>query len=52
MDKAVKAYMAALPGDRKPLVETLHRLIVGLYPGASVDMKYRMPTYQVGDKCD
>ena len=49
MDKAVEAYLALVPNDRKLIVDTLHKLIVGLYPKASVDMRYKMPTYQVGD---
>jgi uncharacterized protein YdhG (YjbR/CyaY superfamily) len=49
MDDSVEAYLAAVPDDRKPVVETLHRLIVDLYPEVSVDMQYKMPTYHVGE---
>lgn len=49
MDKAVKAYLASVPKDRKQTVDTLHNLIIGLFPKARVDMKYKMPTYQFGD---
>ena len=28
---------------------SIHRLIIQLYPGATVDMSYRMPTYRTGD---
>ncbi len=49
MDKAVKAYLAMVPDERKPIVDALHMLIVGLYPKATIDMKYKMPTYQMGD---
>ena len=45
----VKRYLAAAPENRKPLVERLHGLIVGLYPKVAIDMSYRMPTYKVGD---
>ncbi|MDH3418499.1 MAG: DUF1801 domain-containing protein [Gammaproteobacteria bacterium] len=45
----VKRYLAAVPENRKPLVERLHGLIVGLYPEVAIDMSYRMPTYKVGD---
>jgi len=31
-------------------VDTLHQLIVDLHPTAIVDMKYKMPTYQIGDE--
>jgi uncharacterized protein YdhG (YjbR/CyaY superfamily) len=44
----VKRYLAAVPDNRKPLVERLHGLIVGLYPEAAIDMSYRIPTYKVG----
>lgn len=49
MDADVKRYLATVPENRKQLVERLHRLIVGLYPEAAIDMSYRMPTYKVGD---
>ena len=45
----VKRYLAAVPENRKPLVERLHGLIVRLYPEVAIDMSYRMPTYKVGD---
>lgn len=48
MDKAVKAYLAMVPNDRKPIVNALHQLIIELYPKSSIDMKHRMPTYQMG----
>ena len=49
MDEDVKRYFAEVPENRQPLVERLHELIVGLYPDASIDLSYRMPTYKVGD---
>jgi len=49
MDKAIEAYFASVPEVRKQIVNALHNLIVGLYPKASVDMRYKMPTYLFGD---
>ncbi|MDA0708910.1 MAG: DUF1801 domain-containing protein [bacterium] len=49
IDKVVDAYFAAIPEDRRPMVEMLHKLIVGLFPEVEVSMGYRMPTYRVGD---
>ena len=49
MDADVKRYFADVPENRKPLVERLHSLIVGLYPDAAIDLSYRMPTYKVGE---
>jgi len=46
MNAEVKAYFAAVPDDRREMVEQLHRIIIGLYPKAQVDMSYRMPTYR------
>jgi uncharacterized protein YdhG (YjbR/CyaY superfamily) len=47
-DQAVTAYFDNVPAERKSMVETIHQLILELYPDAVVDMKYKMPTYQVG----
>ncbi len=49
MSTEVAAYLAAVPQDRKALVNALHEMVLRLYPGAHVDMHYRMPTYRVGD---
>jgi len=49
VDKEVRRYLDTVSQDRKPIVEKLHNLIVGLYPRAQVDMSYRMPTYKVKD---
>ncbi len=49
MNKEVKRYLDSITDDRKPLVQQLHALIVGLYPDAEIDMSYRMPTYKVKD---
>ena len=49
IDKAAKAYFAAIPEDRKPAVDMLHKLVVDLFPEAEITMGYRMPTYRVGE---
>lgn len=49
MDRDVQHYLASVPDERKPLVDKLHSLIVGLYPEAKIDMSYRMPTYKAKD---
>ena len=49
MDAAVGKYFASVPEDRKQMLEKLHSIIVGLYPNAEVTMRYKMPTYEVGD---
>ena len=49
MDKNTEKYFKAVPKARKERVEALHQLILGLFPDATVDMTYKMPTYRVGD---
>ncbi len=49
MGAAVDKYFASVPADRKPLLAKLHSIIVGLYPNADVTMRYKMPTYEVGE---
>ena len=49
MNSDVEAYLKAVPESRAAHVNTLHALIVQLFPGAIVDMTYKMPTYRVGE---
>jgi uncharacterized protein YdhG (YjbR/CyaY superfamily) len=49
VNREVRRYLNGVPEDRKPLVEKIHGLIVGVYPDAKIDMSYRMPTYRVKD---
>lgn len=49
MPDTVDAYFRNLPPDRRGLLDRLHTLITSLYPDATVDLKYRMPTYHAGD---
>ena len=45
----VQAYFDAVPAARRARVEQLHGLILQRFPQAVVDMRYKMPTYSVGD---
>jgi len=45
----IEAYLDDIPDERRELVETLHALIMRLYPNATADMRYKMPTYHAGD---
>jgi len=47
--KDVADYFAAIPENRKARINELHSLIISLYPDAVVDLKYKMPTYRVGE---
>jgi len=49
IDDAVRAYLDALPPDRRPLFDRFHRLVMEAHPDADVILSYRMPTYVVGD---
>ena len=48
MDQDVIDYIETVPESRAPRFNRLHRLILELYPQASVDLSYRMPTYRHG----
>lgn len=45
----IETYIKSLPEQRLDRFLSLHRLILRLYPDATVDMRYRMPTYSVGE---
>lgn len=49
MKKDIRSYITTLPDDRRMIIMKLHDLIVGMYPDATVDMSYKMPTYKAGD---
>ena len=48
-DRAVQLYLDAVPDGHRDIVLQLHSLILDLYPEATVDMTYKMPTYRLGD---
>ena len=49
VDQKVIDYISDQPGQRRQRLESLHSLILGLYPDAQVDMHYKMPTYRAGN---
>ncbi len=49
MNSEVEKYLNSVPSKRAERFNNLHLLILELYPDAVLDMKYKMPTYQVGD---
>ena len=49
MKAEVKNYISSLPSERKDRFQSIHTMIVELYPNATIDMKYKMPTYQIGE---
>src|SRR5580704_10698173 len=48
LHEAVQNYVDAISPEHRPLFDRLHRLILGLYPEATVVISYKMPTYRVG----
>ena len=49
MNNDVADYFEKKKKKRKARIDELHNLILDLYPGAVVDLKYKMPTYRVGE---
>ncbi|MEM7017720.1 MAG: DUF1801 domain-containing protein [Pseudomonadota bacterium] len=49
MHEVIQNYLDNTPEERQGMVLELHDLITSVYPQADVDMKYKMPTYQVGE---
>ncbi len=49
MNTTVEKYFKAVSPKRSERINILHSIILELYPDAIVDMKYRMPTYSVGE---
>lgn len=50
MDDEVTAYVDSIPHEQRPLFDRVHRLITQIQPGVSVVLKYKMPTYAVGER--
>lgn len=46
-DDRVRAYLEALPPERRSALETLRALVREVVPGAEETFKYRMPTYEL-----
>ena len=49
IDREAVAYLDALPPQRRERFMRLHELVLSLYPDATVDMSYKMPTYRAGE---
>ena len=49
MNTEVVEYIQSVPGERIERFNTLHFLIIKLYPEVVVDMSYKMPTYRFSD---
>ena len=49
LGKDVQVDFDAVPEGRKETLDTLHQLIISLYPDVKIDMLYKMPTYVVGE---
>lgn len=49
MNSQVIKYIENIPVERNERFNTLHALVLKLYPDANVDMQYKMPTYKVGN---
>ena len=45
----VEDYLREIPGARETRFNALHNLILERYPQVTVDMKYKMPTYHIGN---
>lgn len=48
MKRTLEDYFSSLPVDRRDLLMSLHELIVRLFPSATIDLQYKMPTYCAG----
>jgi uncharacterized protein YdhG (YjbR/CyaY superfamily) len=47
--QTVTDYLATLPEWRRERGEAIHRMVKELFPKATCDFSYRMPTYHVGE---
>jgi hypothetical protein len=48
MDVAVRQYVDAIPPSHRPLFEVVNDPVVQEFPGATLGLSYKMPTYRVG----
>jgi len=49
MNSGVSEYLGSLPEERRIIVKKIIDMILELYPAADASMKYKMPTFKVGD---
>ncbi len=45
VDPAVRRFVEAVSDERRSLYDTLHRLVLGMYPEARIGISYGVPTY-------
>lgn len=50
MDDGVRAYIAAIASEHRPLFDRIHGLILEVAPDVDIGLSYKMPTYKVGDR--
>ena len=50
MNEAVQDYIDSIQAEHRPLFDRLHRLILAVYPDATVVLSYRIPTYKLGKR--
>jgi hypothetical protein len=49
MDAAVHDYVEAIPAERRPLFDRIHKIVLELHPDVTVTLSYQLPTYILGD---
>lgn len=49
MNREVQAYFRAVPESRRGPMQKLHDAVMACFPKATVDLRYRMPTYSQGE---
>lgn len=49
MNADVAAYIDSIPALRRAHVDALHAAILECFPAATIDMRYKMPTYSDGE---
>ena len=50
VDQAVSDYIDQIAPGHRELFDRLHRLILAAYPGVTVVLSYKMPTYKAGGR--
>src|SRR6266498_2909443 len=48
VDAAMRDYIDTIAPEHRALFDRLHRLVLEVYPDATVVLSYQMPTYRVG----
>jgi uncharacterized protein YdhG (YjbR/CyaY superfamily) len=50
MDPAVETYIDGIDPEKRPLFDSLHRIVLEAHPEADVALSYGMPGYRVGSR--